>query len=74
MFQSFSEPEFKGDIYPGDLINLKPEMMLVDPRGPVMVVDADNDAGIYGVTYTAFRYDIACGRMDIDGIFSRAKV
>lgn len=72
MFQSISEAEFKEDIYPGDLINLKPEMMLVDPRGPVLVIDADNDLGYYGVTYTAFRYDVGCGRVDIDGIFSRA--
>ncbi len=65
--------EFEGTIHEGDLIELYPEMMLVDPCGPVMVIEADNDMGFYGVTYTAFKYDVGVSRIDIKGIFSEAR-
>jgi hypothetical protein len=65
--------EFPGDINVGDLIELDPSMMLVDPQGPVLVVDADNDKGFYGVTYTAFRYDVGVSRIDIIGIVNESR-
>ncbi len=65
--------EFEGTIHEGDLIELYPEMMLVDPCGPVMVIEADNDMGFYGVTYTAFKYDVGVSRIDIKGIFSESR-
>ena len=73
----FSAPindcEFTGSINVGDLIELDPNMMLVHPRGPVLVVKADNDKGIYDVTYTAFRYDVGVSRIDIKRVVSESR-
>ncbi len=65
--------EFEGDIKKGDLINLKPEMMLVDPKGPVLVIEANNEGGFYDVMYTSFEYFVGVGRMDIAGIASESR-
>lgn len=62
--------EFQGDINIGDLIELHPEMMLVNPQGPVLVVESNNDKGIYDVEYTAFKYSVGVGRMDIKRVIS----
>ena len=59
--------EYQPDIYPGDLLQLKRGMMLVDPNGPVQVLEADNDKGIYEIRYMSSNYIIGCGRMDIEG-------
>ena len=62
--------EFFGNISKGDLIELKPEMMLIDPKGPVLVLDADNKKGLYEIMYTLNSYVISVGRIDIKGIVS----
>ena len=57
--------EFKGDVNVGDLIKIREGMMLMEPVGPVMVLEADNEKGIYEIMYTSNSYIISCGRMDI---------
>lgn len=59
--------EYQPDIYPGDLLLLKQGMMLIEPNGPVQVLKADNDNGIYEIRYLTNDYIISCGRIDIKG-------
>ena len=40
-------------------------MMLIEPIDPVLVLEADNDKGLYEVMYTRNNYIIGCGRIDI---------
>ena len=42
-------------------------MMLIEPNGPVQVLKADNEKGIYEVRYMSSNYVVGCGRMDIEG-------
>ncbi len=65
MFGSIDCSEYEGDINVGDLIELKPGMMLIEPIDPVLVLEADNDKGLYEVMYTRNNYIIGCGRIDI---------
>lgn len=57
--------EYQGDINKGDIIELKPGMMLIEPGGPVLVLESDNDRGIYEIMYLRNNYIIGVGRMDI---------
>ena len=57
--------EFRGHLKPGDLLQLKESMMLIEPCGPVIVLEADNDKGVYEIMYLRNNYVIGCGRMDI---------
>ena len=59
--------EYEESIEPGDLLQLKKGMMLVEPNGPVQVLEADNDKGIYQVRYMSSNYIVGVGRMDIEG-------
>ena len=59
--------EYEENIELGDLIQLKQGMMLVEPNGPVQVLKADNDKGVYEVRYMSSNYIVGCGRMDIEG-------
>ena len=63
--------EFEGHINRGDLIELKPEMMMVPPKGPARVIHADNKAGAYDVMDTSSGYRVTCFRMDIKGIVGK---
>ena len=63
--------KFEGTIREGDMIELHPEMMLIDPCGPVLVIEADNAKQIYEVMYSS-GYTIGVGCIDIKGIFSEA--
>ena len=65
--------EFTGKIGVGDLLDIKPGMMLIVPVDPVLVLDADNDKGIYEIMYTHSNYVISCGRMDIKAIANKAR-
>ena len=64
--------EYQGDINKGDLLEIKEGMMLVEPAGPVMVLEADNDKGIYEIMYLRNNYIIGCGRMEIKRVISEA--
>ncbi len=57
--------EFQPDVYVGDLLEIKESMMLMEPLGPVLVLESDNDKGIYEIMYLRNNYVISCGRMDI---------
>lgn len=57
--------EFQEDVHEGDLLEIKEGMMLIEPRGPVMVLKADNDAGLYEIMYLSNNYTVGCGRMEI---------
>jgi hypothetical protein len=61
--------EYQGEINEGDLLVIKKGMMLIEPIDPVLVLEADNDKGIYKIMYTRNNYVIGCGRMDIEGKF-----
>ena len=60
--------EFLGDIRVGDLLEIKKGMMLIEPNGPVLVLSADNEKGIFEIMYTRNSYVINCGRIDIKSI------
>ena len=57
--------EYTGDVHVGDLVELKDGVMLVEPRGPVLVLKADNKKGLYEIMYTSTPYFIGCGRLEI---------
>ena len=57
--------EYEGDLKIGDLVEIKKGMMLIEPLGPVLVLEADNEKGLYEIMYTRNNYVIGCGRMEI---------
>lgn len=59
--------EYEEKIEAGDLLQLKPGMMLVESNGPVQVLEADNEKGIYQVRYLSNNYTVGVGRIDIQG-------
>lgn len=73
MFQNLVDlTKFEGVINEGDMIELHPDMMLIDPCGPVLVLEADNAKQIYEVMYSS-GYTIGVSNIDIKGIFSALK-
>ncbi len=58
--------DYTGDIEPGDLLKIKEGMMLIEPIDPVLVLEADNEKGIYEIMYIRNNYVISCGRMEIE--------
>ena len=56
--------EYEGDLKIGDLVEIKKGMMLIEPLGPVLVLEADNEKGLYEIMYTRNNYVIGCGRME----------
>ena len=42
-------------------------MMLIEPNGPVQVLESDNEKGVYQVRYMSSNYIVGVGRMDIEG-------
>ena len=44
--------------------------MLVEPAGPVIVLEADNVMGLYQIMYLRNNYVIGCGRMEIERVIS----
>lgn len=57
--------EYEGNLKIGDLVEIKKGMMLIEPLGPVLVLEADNEKGLYEIMYTRNNYVIGCGRMEI---------
>jgi len=57
--------EYEGDLQIGDLVEIKKGMMLIEPLGPALILDADNKKGLYEIMYTRNNYVIGCGRMEI---------
>ena len=78
MFESYSRTglnldEFEGDVNVGDLLEIKTGMMLIEPVDPVIVLEADNDKGIYEIMYLRNNYIIGCGRMEIERVISKSQ-
>ncbi len=65
--------DYSGDVEPGDLLKIKEGMMLIEPIEPVLVLEADNEKGIYEIMYTRNNYVISCGRMEIESVVSKAR-
>ena len=65
--------EYPGNINIGDLLKIKKGMMLVEPNGPVIVLEADNEKGIYTIMYTRNDYIIGCGRMEIERVINESR-
>jgi len=65
--------DYPGDVNVGDLIELKKGMMLIEPVDPVLVLEADNDKGIYKIMYTRNNYVIGCGRIEIERVISEGR-
>ena len=65
--------EFKGDVNVGDLVEIKKDMMLIEPIDPVLVIEADNEKGIYEIMYTRNNYVVGCGRMEIERVISECR-
>ena len=59
--------EYEEKIEAGDLLQLKPGMMLVESNGPVQVLEADDEKGVYQVRYLSSNYTVGVGRIDIQG-------
>ncbi len=73
MYNNVSDwSDYDGDINIGDLLELKPNMMLVEPEGPVVVIDSDNESGIYKVMYTKNNYEVTCYRMEVKRVVNEA--
>ena len=77
VFESYSRTglnldEFEGDVNVGDLLEIKTGMMLIEPVDPVIVLEADNDKGIYEIMYLRNNYIIGCGRMEIERVISKS--
>ena len=64
--------DYPGDVNVGELIEIIPGMMLIEPAGPCLVLEADNDKGLYEIMYTRNNYIIGCGRMEIDKVISKS--
>ena len=62
--------DYEGDVNVGDLVEIKPGMMLMEPIDPVMVLEADNEKGFYKIMYLRNNYVVGCGRMDIKQVVS----
>ena len=57
--------EYEGDLKIGDLVEIKKNMMLIEPVGPALILEADNKKGLYEIMYTRNNYVSGCGRMEI---------
>lgn len=62
--------DYPGNVNVGDLIEIVPGMMLIEPAGPCLVLEADNAKGIYEIMYTRNNYVVGCGRMEIERVIS----
>ena len=64
--------DYPGDVNVGDIVEIIPGMMLIEPIDPCIVLEADNDKGIYEIMYLRNNYIIGCGRMEIDRVISKS--
>lgn len=65
--------EYQGDVNKGDLLEIKEGMMLVEPDGPVIVLEADNVKGLYEIMYLRNNYVVGCGRLEIRRVISECR-
>mgnify|MGYP001187214828 CR=1 FL=1 len=48
-------------------------VMLIEPIDPCIVLEADNEKGLYEIMYLRNNYIIGCGRMEIERVISEAR-
>ena len=65
--------DYPGDVNVGDIIEIIPGMMLIEPIDPCIVLEADNEKGLYEIMYLRNNYIIGCGRMEIESVISEAR-
>ena len=65
--------DYKGEVNVGDLLEIKPGMMLIEPVAPVIVLEADNFKGLYEIMYLRNNYVIGIGRMEIARVISECQ-
>ena len=65
--------DYPGDVNVGDIVEIIPGMMLIEPVDPCIVLEADNVKGIYEIMYLRNNYIIGCGRMDIERVISEGR-
>ena len=65
--------DYPGDVNVGDIVEIIPGMMLIEPVEPCIVLEADNVKGIYEIMYLRNNYIIGCGRMEIERVISEAR-
>ena len=65
--------DYPGDVNVGDIVEIIPGMMLIEPIDPCIVLEADNVKGIYEIMYLRNNYIIGCGRMEIERVISEAR-
>tara|TARA_X000000950_G_C13698550_1_gene571181 strand:- start:416 stop:637 length:222 start_codon:yes stop_codon:yes gene_type:complete len=64
--------DYPGDVNVGDIVEIIPGMMLIEPVDPCIVLEADNVKGIYEIMYLRNNYIIGCGRMEIERVISES--
>ena len=65
--------DYPGDVNVGDIIEIIPGMMLIEPIDPCIVLEADNEKGLYEIMYLRNNYIIGCGRIEIERVISEAR-
>ncbi len=65
--------DYPGDVNVGDIVEIIPGMMLIEPIDPCIVLEADNEKGLYEIMYLRNNYIIGCGRMEIERVISEAR-
>ena len=65
--------DYPGNVNIGDLVEIIPGTMLIEPDGPCIVLESDNEKGIYEIMYTRNNYIIGCGRMEIERVISESR-
>ena len=65
--------DYPGDVNVGDIVEIVPGMMLIEPIDPCIVLEADNEKGLYEIMYLRNNYIIGCGRMEIERVISEAR-
>ena len=71
LFRPDDITDYPGNVNVGDLIEIIPGMMLIEPAGPCLVLEADNDKGLYEIMYLRNNYVIGCGRMETSRVLSQ---
>lgn len=66
--------EYSGPINVGDLVVLKPDMMLVDAEGPAIILEIEKfkSGEAFTVMYLKSQYITNCDRIDIERVLCEA--
>ena len=70
MMKTMPLTEFKGVVKIGDLLEIKPGMLLTEPRGPVLVLEEITPGYSWDVMFTTTGYITTVDRLDIGEVVS----